>query len=111
MEGQERKERRQPRHSAEQKAQAVLAVWTERGKPLEVCRELGIAWTILDQWQKRAMEGMLQALEPRAVLERGSALSPRLQALLARRRKASATERTPRRTPRAAAKETEGKEE
>jgi hypothetical protein len=33
-------------------------------------------------WQKRAMEGMLQALEPRVNLERGAALSPRLLTLL-----------------------------
>ena len=87
MEEQKKKERRQAKHSAEQKAQAVLAVWTERRKPLEICRELGIAWTILDQWQKRAMEGMLQALEPRAIIEKGSPLSPRLQILLSRKRK------------------------
>lgn len=71
-----------PSHSAQQKAQAVLSVWSERRIPSEVCRELGIAWTILNQWQQRAMEGMLQALEPRVSLERGPALSPRLQQML-----------------------------
>jgi len=78
-------ERQNKQYSSSQKAQAVLAVWTERRKPLEICRELGISWTILNQWQKRAMEGVLQALEPHVNLERGAALSPRLQALLARR--------------------------
>ena len=73
------------RHTAQQKAQAVLEVWTERKKPSEICRALGVRWTILDQWQKRAMEGMLQALEPYAELENASGLSPRLQALLMRR--------------------------
>jgi hypothetical protein len=38
-------------------------------------------------WQKRAMEGMLQALEPRKNLKKGEALSPRLQVLLAQREK------------------------
>jgi hypothetical protein len=33
-------------------------------------------------WQRRAMEGMLQALESGVNLARGEALSPRLQALL-----------------------------
>jgi len=33
-------------------------------------------------WQRRAMEGMLQALESRVNLTKGDALSPRLQALL-----------------------------
>jgi hypothetical protein len=41
---------------------------------------------VLAQWQKRAMEGMLQALEPRVRLDKGPALSPRLQALLDKKR-------------------------
>ena len=72
---------------AAQKCRAVLSVWTERRKPAAVCRELGIKWTILMHWQNRALEGMLQALEPRRNLEQGAALSPRLQALLERREK------------------------
>ena len=92
------KERRQARqYNASQKAQAVLAVWTERRKPLEICRELGVSWTILDQWQKRAMEGMLQALEPNVNLENGPALSPRLQSLLSRKRQAKTVEKLERR--------------
>jgi hypothetical protein len=38
-------------------------------------------------WQRRAMEGMLQALESRVNLAKGEALSPRLQALLSHRQK------------------------
>jgi hypothetical protein len=41
---------------------------------------------VLSEWQKRAMEGMLQALEPRVSLEKGPALSPRLQAMLEKKR-------------------------
>jgi hypothetical protein len=41
---------------------------------------------VLAQWQKRAMEGMLQALEPRVSLDKGPALSPRLQAMLEKKR-------------------------
>jgi hypothetical protein len=37
------------------------------------------------QWQQRAMEGMLQALESRVNLAKGEALSPRLQTLLQKR--------------------------
>jgi len=59
-----------------------LSVWTERRKPGEVCRELGVAWGVLQQWQDRAMEGMLLALQPRIPVERGVALSPRLAVLL-----------------------------
>jgi hypothetical protein len=72
---------------ATEKCRAVLSVWTERRKPAAVCRELGIKWTILMHWQNRALEGMLQALEPRRNLEQGAALSPRLLSLIERREK------------------------
>ena len=75
--------------SAEEKAQAILAVWTERTKPAEVCRQLGINWITFKHWQDRAMEGMLQALESRVNLAAGQVLSPRLQALITKRRMAS----------------------
>jgi transposase-like protein len=77
-----RKRTPSPQHSAPDKVQAVLAVWTERCKPSEVCRQLGVNWITLNYWQRRAMEGMLQALESRVNLSKGEALSPRLQALL-----------------------------
>jgi hypothetical protein len=73
-------------YGAMEKCRAVLSVWTERRKPAEVCRGLSIPWMVLSLWQKRAMEGMLQALEPRVKLEKGPALSPRLQALLEKKR-------------------------
>jgi hypothetical protein len=76
-----------PPHSAPDKVQAVLAVWTERCKPAEVCRQLNINWVTFNQWQQRAMEGMLQALESRINLSKGEALSPRLQALLQHRQR------------------------
>lgn len=76
-----------PPHSAPDKAQAVLAVWTERCKPAEVCRQLNINWITFNHWQQRAMEGMLQALESRVNLSKGEALSPRLQALLQHRQR------------------------
>jgi len=75
-------------HTAEAKAQAVLAIWTERVKIAEVMRTLGVPYITLQQWQQRAMEGMLQALEPRTNLADGAALSPRLRALLQRRQEA-----------------------
>ena len=75
----------QPSYSAQEKAQAILRVWTERCKPSEVCRELKVNWVTFSQWQQRAMEGMLQALESRVNLSKGEALSPRLQTLLQNR--------------------------
>jgi hypothetical protein len=77
--------------SAQEKAQAILAVWTERCKPAEVCREMKVNWITFNHWQQRAMEGMLQALESRVNLARGEVLSPRLQALLLNRQKAVST--------------------
>jgi hypothetical protein len=44
-----------------------------------------VNWITFNQWQQRAMEGMLQALESRVNLARGEALSPRLQSLLLKR--------------------------
>jgi transposase-like protein len=80
-------------HPAAEKVQAVLAVWTERVKPAEVMRALGINYVTLQQWQERAMEGMLQALESRTNLADGAALSPRLRALLQKRQLAAGREK------------------
>jgi hypothetical protein len=80
------KKRQMINYGAMEKCKAVLSIWTERRKPSEVCREMTIPWMVLSQWQKRAMEGMLQALEPRVRLENGSALSPRLLAMLEKKR-------------------------
>jgi len=87
----ERKKRNTPstNHSAQDKVQAVLAVWTERCKSAEVCRQLNINYITFQQWQQRAMEGMLQALESRVNLTKGEALSPRLQALLQNRQRSA----------------------
>jgi transposase-like protein len=78
----DKKGRKGSGHTAEEKCRAVLLVWTERRKLGEVCRELGVTWTVLSQWQARAMEGMLLALQPRVPVEKGVALSPRLAVLL-----------------------------
>ena len=80
-----------PLYSAQEKAQAILAVWTERCKPVDVCREMKVNWATFEQWQQRAMEGMLQALEPRVNLTAGQALNPRLQALLLKRQQLTST--------------------
>lgn len=76
-----------PSFSATEKAQAVLAFWTDRCKAAEVCRQLQITAMTFQHWQRRAMEGMLQALETRVNLSKGEALSPRLQALLTNRQR------------------------
>jgi transposase-like protein len=67
-----------------QRAQAVLAVWSERRRPAEVCRELAITPKMLSHWETRALRGMLQALASPTRLAAGPALSPKLERLLAR---------------------------
>ena len=69
--------------NAAEKCRAVLSIWTERRKPTEICQELQVSWGILNQWEKRALEGMLHALEPQMKREqKGPALGRRLQSLL-----------------------------
>src|SRR5580658_2036437 len=72
-------------YTAPEKAQAVLAIWTERAKTTDVMKMMGVQYMTLQQWQERAMEGMLQALEPRVNLADGAVLSPRIRALLDKR--------------------------
>ena len=80
-----RKQKRPHLQTAQEKSEAVLALWTERRKPAELCREFSINWTTLCQWEDRALKGLLQALEPRQNLEKGPLLAPRLQALLTKK--------------------------
>src|SRR5687767_8447286 len=83
-----RKRQPSPSYSAQEKAQAILAVWTEKCRPAEVCRQMRINYMTFLHWQQRAMEGMLQALESRVNLAKGEALSPRLQSLLQKQSRA-----------------------
>ena len=96
----EKKGRRGSGHTAKEKCRAVLSVWTEKRKPGEVCRELGIAWTVLNQWQERAMEGMLLALQPRVAVDKAVALNSRLAVLLERKSKGGAMKELERRLAR-----------
>jgi transposase-like protein len=83
----DKREKKVSKHTAEERCRAVLSVWTERRKPGEVCRELGVTWNLLNQWQDQAMEGMLLALQPRVSVEKAVALNPRLAVLLERKSK------------------------
>ena len=74
------------KHSAMDKCRAVLAVWSERRKAAEVCREMGIATSLYCQWQEMAMEGMLAALEPKWKEDsNGPAMLPKLRKLMERK--------------------------
>lgn len=71
--------------TAREKCEAVLAVWSERRKPAEVCREMEIPWQLLNNWQDTAMKAMMQSLEPKRSANgqrRLPSLSPRVEKLL-----------------------------
>ena len=82
-----RKRNPSPQFNSLEKCQAVLSIWTERVKPADVCREMGVTWMHIKHWQDRAMEGMIRALETRSALAGGSALTPRLRAVLETRQR------------------------
>jgi hypothetical protein len=71
-------------YNAQQRAQAVLSIWSERRRPGEVCQELAIRPGMLLAWEKRALAAMLKGLESQTRLEPRPALSPKLERLLAR---------------------------
>ncbi len=71
-------------YTAQQRVQAVLALWTERRRPAALCQELAISPKVLAHWEERALAAMLQALETPARREPGPALSPKLERLVAR---------------------------
>jgi transposase-like protein len=73
--------------SPEQKAQAVLAAWTEKVSQSEICRQMQINYMTFQHWQDRAMEGMLRALENQLKLEDTAVLSPRLRKMMERGRR------------------------
>jgi transposase-like protein len=47
----------------------------------QICREMSISWSLLDQWQNQAMEGMLTALSPKRP-DPSKGLNPRLVQLI-----------------------------
>lgn len=87
MNTEEKPKRERRAYSAREKCQAVLALWTGRRRPSELCRDLNIPSNLLSGWQERAMEGMLRALEPRTRRqeERGPMLAPPMEKLLERK--------------------------
>lgn len=72
--------------SAQQKAQAVLAAWTEKLSLTEICRQMEVSYMTFQNWQNRAMDGMLQALENHLQLNDTAVLTPRLRKLMERGR-------------------------
>jgi len=60
----EGRKRRAKMHSAKEKSQAVLSLWSGRRNASSLMKELGVAWGVLNSWEKRALTGMLTALDP-----------------------------------------------
>lgn len=78
--------RKRRSYTAEEKCRVVLAMWTGRKQGTELCKELGVSWKMLEEWQARAMEGLVEALAPRdGEIRKGPMLGPRLKRLLDRK--------------------------
>lgn len=70
-------------HPAREKCLAVLSVWAQKRRASTVCRELGISWGILNQWEKRALQGMLAGLgQKEPIGDQPVSLGRRLERLL-----------------------------
>jgi len=70
---------------AREKAEAVLSVWSGRRGPGAASRALGISQTLLGNWERRALEGMMRGLgvEVGEVPNPEGTLGKRLERLLA----------------------------
>jgi len=51
--------------SAKEKSRAVLALWSGRRSASALMKELRVPWGTLNSWEKRALAGMLTALDPK----------------------------------------------
>ena len=60
----EPRKRRVRTFSAKEKSQAVLSLWSGRRNAASLMKELGVAWGVVNSWEKRALSGMLSALDP-----------------------------------------------
>lgn len=78
------KKRTRRSFSAEQKTRAVLSLWTERRKPAQICRELSITASLLELWQKKALEAIIVAMEPDRGPQVRAELPPRIEKILDR---------------------------
>ncbi|NLG35651.1 MAG: hypothetical protein GX548_09895 [Lentisphaerae bacterium] len=76
--------RRHLRFSAKEKSQAVLALWSGRRSASGLAKEMEVPWAVINGWEKRALSGMLTALDPtwRQPEEKKLELPGRLERLL-----------------------------
>ena len=75
--------RRTRTYSAKEKSQAVLALWSGRRSASSLMKAMDVPWAVLNHWEKRALAGMLSALDPTwQQSTQSSALPPRVERLL-----------------------------
>jgi len=51
-------------YSAKEKCRAVLSLWSGRRTPSALCREMEMNWGALHGWEKVALEGIMEGLDP-----------------------------------------------
>ena len=56
--------RRTQTYSAKEKSQAVLSLWSGRRSAASLMKAMDVPWALLNNWEKRALTGMLSALDP-----------------------------------------------
>ena len=75
--------RRTRTYSAKEKSQAVLSLWSGRRSAASLMKAMDVPWALLNNWEKRALTGMLSALDPTwQQPAQSSALPPRVERLL-----------------------------
>ena len=75
--------RRTRTYSAKEKSQAVLSLWSGRRNASALMKSMEVPWAVLNNWEKRALTGMLRALDPEwQKPAEGSALPPRVERLM-----------------------------
>lgn len=75
--------RRTRTYSAKEKSQAVLSLWSGRRSASSLMKAMDVPWAVLNHWEKRALAGMLSALDPTWQQSmQSSALPPRVERLL-----------------------------
>ena len=75
--------RRTRTYSAKEKSQAVLSLWSGRRSAASLMKAMDVPWAVLNHWEKRALAGMLSALDPTwQQTTQSSNLPPRVERLL-----------------------------
>lgn len=77
------RQRRTRTYSAKEKSQAVLALWSGRRSAASLMKAMEVPWAVLNHWERRALTGMLSALDPTWQLPaQTNTLPPRVERLL-----------------------------